>query len=587
MRAAFFSHRRLWRAGAVAIAALLALAGAAGTARADDAAGPPLQVYWANGRIVAGIYPEPNEGYIQIARRVLEHPERHEEVRAFNGGRPVMAGIAVKFPLVMLKPALRGAALRALYPEDEMTEEGWAHTVTDPLENLIQLSESFTGSKRYFRELARRNGIKNPDMLRIGTQIVIPLEWIPDALDLRPPGLKPPLKLEKDARTGRDYALYTVQPDDTLYSLVLRFTDREQAEEVNRLSGLLVQLNGLRAAERIRAGRVIRLPLEWISADWVVARHAPRLVQAEPEAKPPAKPPPRPAAKPPAPRPRGGASALHVILDPGHGGDDPGAVYGNRRRGDLVYEHEVVYDIALRARQLLEAKGATVHMTVNDPRQAKPVETLDMRLLGQEEVAVTPPYRIGSVNVAVNLRVYLIDSIYSRLVAQGVPPERIVLVSLHGDALAPTLRGAMVYYPDHRLRTPEFGPRGRFYRGRSEARAHLIRFDPGENRAAGELSRAFAESLIRALEGEGARVSGRKAVRSFYYRRGVRTLPAVLRYSRVPHSVLVEVANLNNPDDRREMLTAAARQRVARGIAAALSTHRARREAIALSKRDR
>jgi N-acetylmuramoyl-L-alanine amidase len=544
-----------------------------------------MQVYWANGRIVVGVYPEPNEGYIQISRRMLEQPERHEEVRAFNGGRPVMTGITVKFPLVMLKPALRGAALLALYPEDEMTEEGWAHTVTDPLENLIQLSESFTGSKRYFRELARRNGIKHPDVLRIGAQIVIPLEWIPDALGLRPPGLKLPLKLEKDEKTGRDYALYTVQPDDTLYSLVLRFTDREQADEVNRLSGLLLKLNGLRAAERIRAGRVIRIPLEWISADWVVARHAPRLVQAEPEVTPPPKTPPRPAVPPATRPPRKGQAMLHVILDPGHGGADPGATYGSRQRGDLVYEHEVVYDIALRTRQLLEAKGAKVYMTVNDPRQTKPVETLDMRLLGHEEVAVNPPYRISSANVAVNLRVYLVDSIYSRLVEQGVPPEQIVLVSLHGDALAPTLRGAMIYYPDHRLRTPEFGPRGRSYRARSEARAHLIRFDPVENRAAGDLSRAFAESLVRALEGEGARVSGRKAVRSFYYRRGVRTLPAVLRYSRVPHSVLVEVANLNNPDDRREMLSGAARQRVARGIATALSAHRARREAIALSKR--
>ena len=349
---------------AAGLAALIVLAAGAADLRA---AGPgesqtPLQVFWANGRIVVGIYPQPNEGYIQIARRVMEHPERHAELHTFNGNRPVMAGITVKFPLVSLKPALRGMALLALYPDDEMTEEGWAHTVTNPLESLIQLAESFTGSKRYFRELARRNRLKDADVLRLGTQIISPLEWIPEELGLRPPGLKPPLKLEKDAKSGRDFALYTLQPDDTLYSLILQFTDREQADEVNRLSGLLVQLNGLRGAERIRAGRTIRIPLEWISADWVVSRPAPpQLVEVEPEVRqlPAPKAPPTPPARKPAPppplakRPPRGPPPVYVILDPGHGGVDPGAVYGSRRRGDLVYEHEVVFDIALRTRQVL------------------------------------------------------------------------------------------------------------------------------------------------------------------------------------------------------------------------------------------
>jgi N-acetylmuramoyl-L-alanine amidase len=582
---------------ALGLAVLIALAAGAPAVRA---AGPgegqtPLQVFWANGRIVVGIYPQPNEGYIQIARRVMEHPERHAELRTFNGDRPVMAGITVKVPLVSLKPALRGTALLALYPDDEMTEEGWAHTVADPLESLIQLAESFTGSKRYFRELARRNRLKDADVLRLGTQIIIPLEWIPDELGLRPPGLKPPLKLEKDAKSGRDFALYTLRRDDTLYSLVLQFTDREQADEVNRLSGLLVKLNSLRGAERIRAGRTIRIPLEWIGADWVVSRPAPpQRVEVEPELRrPPApKAPPKPPAgkAPPPPalakRPPRGAPPVYVILDPGHGGVDPGAVYGSRRRGDLVYEHEVVFDIALRARQVLEAQGHKVFMTVGDPRQSQPVDVLNMKNLGKEEVLVSPPFRMNSVTVSVNLRVYLIDTIYTRLTEEeGVAPENIVLISLHGDALAPTLRGTMIYFPDFRLRTPEFGPRGRPYRAREEGRAHLIRYDPAENRMAHDMSRGFADLAIHALDAQGVRVSTRKAVRPFYYRHGVRTLPAVLRYSRVPNSVLVEIANLNNPEDRREMLQAAARQRVARGLADSIEAFRARQGAIALSKR--
>jgi len=49
-----------------------------------------------------------------------------------------------------------------------------------------------------------------------------------------------------------------------------------------------------------------------------------------------------------------------VVVDPGHGGTDPGAVK------DGVYEKDINLDIALRLRQLLEVSGARVVMTRND-----------------------------------------------------------------------------------------------------------------------------------------------------------------------------------------------------------------------------
>lgn len=49
-----------------------------------------------------------------------------------------------------------------------------------------------------------------------------------------------------------------------------------------------------------------------------------------------------------------------VVIDPGHGGTDPGAVK------DGVYEKDINLDIALRLRQLLDASGATVVMTRSD-----------------------------------------------------------------------------------------------------------------------------------------------------------------------------------------------------------------------------
>jgi N-acetylmuramoyl-L-alanine amidase len=48
------------------------------------------------------------------------------------------------------------------------------------------------------------------------------------------------------------------------------------------------------------------------------------------------------------------------VIDPGHGGTDPGAVK------DGVYEKDINLDIALRLRQLLDASGARTVMTRSD-----------------------------------------------------------------------------------------------------------------------------------------------------------------------------------------------------------------------------
>ena len=537
----------------------------AGIPRAVDFGDPGarMRVYWLDGRLVVGVYPLANEGYIQIARRVMTDPEQYPAIVAFNRKRSPQAGRPVNFPIATLKGAQRGQALRALYPDDELTERGWSHRVTDPLESLMQLTEAYTGSKRRFKELARYNRITNPDVLRMGQEIVIPLHWIAAPLGFRPVAVKKPLTLAKHPETGRIYAAYTVRPNDTLYSLLLRFTERERAAELNRMAGLLLKINGLRSENRLYAGRTLRIPIEWISEDRRIAGHAPVRRLA---------PPKRPAAKR-----RISPGPMHVIVDAGHGGADPGAVYGRPGRRDHVYEHEVVYDISLRLLRLLNAKGYKTYPTVEDPFRPHPVQALSTKALGGERVRVSPPYRMDSAKVAVNMRVFFINALYRRLTGkQGVAPENVVLISIHGDALAPTLRGAMVYYPDHRLRAAEFYPKGRVYRIRREAVPSLIHFRRDASRLAAEASRDFGEVIVRAFKANKLGVARRRPVRPYYYRDGERTLPAVLRYSLVPTSVLVEVANLNNRADRLLLLNPANRQRVARGLAAALDSLRAR-----------
>ncbi len=47
-------------------------------------------------------------------------------------------------------------------------------------------------------------------------------------------------------------------------------------------------------------------------------------------------------------------------------------------------------------------------------------------------------------------------------------------------------------------------------------------------------------------------------------------MPAILRYNRIPARILVEVCNLNNPDDRKLLRTRAYREKVAEALVDAL-----------------
>ncbi|WP_017297224.1 N-acetylmuramoyl-L-alanine amidase [Nodosilinea nodulosa] len=85
--------------------------------------------------------------------------------------------------------------------------------------------------------------------------------------------------------------------------------------------------------------------------------------QAPPPARPaqPATPPPTRSVEPPATPPELPTvpnGRVVVVIDPGHGGRDPGAVGINS-----LQEIQVIFPISLRVRDLLEAQGVTVVMT--------------------------------------------------------------------------------------------------------------------------------------------------------------------------------------------------------------------------------
>jgi N-acetylmuramoyl-L-alanine amidase len=137
----------------------------------------------------------------------------------------------------------------------------------------------------------------------------------------------------------------------------------------------------------------------------------------------------------------------------------------------------------------------------------------------------------------------------------------------------------MVYYPDSRFRKTRFRIKGRVYQKRREYDSRL-QFAKKENRRSAELSRSLGGSVISSFRKYGLPTHRGRTVRGYFYRRGKKSLPAVLRYSKVPTSILVEVANLKNLKDRRSLLISRTRQKMAEALVHSIGQHYQQNEAL-------
>ena len=430
---------------------------------------------------------------------------------------------------------------------------------------------------------------KNGNVLQIGDIIKIPWKWISPELKLRKFAVKPPLKLIQD-KSGNLFAQYQMQTGDTLYSsVVIQFTGRLLNDEVNQIANELLKLNNITEARLIQNRQKIKIPLELLSEEYIGSRkkkNIPSNISSTPKnaekieaqkinslkSVSNAKKDKKIKKKQNTITKKSNSSdkknvhKIHVILDSGHGGGDPGATAGTKKNKDLIYEDEVVYDISRRVTELLKNHGIIVHNTLADPNQKKPIRFLSHKHDKDEQLLVTPRYLNRNPRTGANMRVYLVNHIFHKLKKKKVPKKNILFISLHGDALHSSLRGAMVYYPDRRLRRGMFGLKNKIYRQRKEYNPSLT-FKPSDNLYSEKLSKSFGKIVInefRKLKLPTHRVSS--AVRGYLYRKGRKTLPAVLRYSKVPTSVLVEIANLNNKHDRRSLLKSKSRQQIALAI---------------------
>ena len=549
-----------------------------------------MKVGWNGKRLVVKLKPQSGEGGYNLAKRVLESKYRSlKTIRKYSKSRRLYRNRYITFPFKVINNVIRSSALKAIFFNDKADGDSWKHQVTYGWETTTLIAGLFTKKGIKSRHLVRYNKMrKKGNILKIGDVIKIPWKWISPELALRRVAVKPPLKLKQEA-SGKFFAHYRMKPGETLYSsVVIRFTGRLLNDEVNQVAKKILKLNNIPDAKLIQNRQNIKIPLEWLSEEYlgnqtneefsakktVVSRKTSKTkksktaktIVAKKKVK---KNKTRIIAK----KTKTNVHKIHVILDSGHGGGDPGTSGGSRKNKDLIYEDEVVYDVSKRMSELLKKEGVIVHPTLSDPNQRKPVRFLSNRHDKDEQLLVTPRYSSRNSKVGVNMRVYLVNHIYKKLRKQKVPPENIIFISLHGDSLHSSLSGVMVYYPDRRLRRGSFRLKSKIYRRIREYNSKLT-FQAKDNRYSEKLSKSFGKIIIdefRKTKLRTHRVSS--AVRGYLYRKGKKTLPAVLRYSKVPTSVLIEIANLNNRRDRQDLLKSKVRQRIAQAISNSIYTH--------------
>lgn len=351
-----------------------------------------------------------------------------------------------------------------------------------------------------------------------------------------------------------DYAIYALRGGEALYSsVVVRFTGRTLADDVNGLAGEIARRSGIDDVTSIPIGYEVKIPLDLLQPEFLPAGH-PRRLEYE-------------AAQNATRKFKNQVTALDlegisVVLDAGHGGVDTGAMFGG------VWESTYVYDIALRIKRLLESEtAARVVPTTRDGHEFRIDERDVLGFSRSRAVLTSPPYAIEDSKVGVNLRWYLANSVERAVLHGGGTADKVVFLSIHADSLHPSLRGATVYIPDAQMSGDAFERGGPEYAARREVRENpSAEVTLRERQRSEGLSRDLGEHIIEGFRAQRLEVDPYKAVREHVIRRGRAWVPAVLRYNAVPAKALVEVCNLGNAEDRALIQTRAFRQRVAEAV---------------------
>lgn len=508
--------------------------------------------------------PLPGESIAAFAKRFSGDPATQKKIFELNSREKVgAAGAFLRVPYELLSDNYKKIAMQALFPGDSGTPDAWTHVVTAPSgepESLWRIAEWFTGDGARYAEIRRRNALASLETERdqkveIPSTLLLPA-FRSEALAAETEA-PPALAYGKDDR-GK-FALYRLRKGEALYSsVVVRFTGLVHAEDVNAAAARIAERSGIPDVHAIPVGFAVKIPLDDLLPEY--------------------RPPDDPARR------EHDRSLLEtaqfvnriravdlqgvtVILDPGHGGRDTGALV------DGVAEARYVYDITMRIADLLRRHTkARVITTVQDDALAAIPDRDRLAASAGGRVMTTPPYPIEDAVAGVHLRWYLSNALLRSAVKKGSDPSRVVFLSIHADSLHPAVRGAMVYIPGEKLLKSSFGKSGAVYQARREYRQEpRVSFSRRERLESEGVSRQLAEAIVGTLRRDGLAVHEYNPIRGSVIRSGREWVPAVIRYNAVPARVLLEVCNLNNPEDHGLIQTRRYRENVARSVVEALS----------------
>lgn len=507
------------------------------------------------------------DGWSHLAGRFARSRDDWPALKALNGNGQPVRGRFYRIPYALLRDEYRLLGIAALFPDDLLNGEGWHHHVGSarlPIEeeSLFRLALWFTGDGENFRDLLAANRLKDPS-LQAGQEILIPTALL--APPFRPAAGAGAGPLEYGRDEEGEYASYSLRRGEALYSAVVaRFTGRVDPDDMDEMVEHIARRSGIEDVTDIPAGFMVKIPVEDL-ADEFLPPTDPRRVRLEMDQLL--------AARYQTSIRSRDLAGITVILDPGHGGKDIGT------RANGVWEDDTVYDIAVRLRQkLTQRTSARVVMTVEDLSQKdRPHDGPFTRIDRDEDVLTHPRHRAtdsASVDVGVNLRTFLANSVYRSQRQAGRDDEEIVFISLHADALHPSVRGAMVYVPGERFRRGRYGASGKVYRRYSEVREKpYVTFSRSERLRSEGLSRKFAKNILESFRNHDLAIHADKPIRDHVVRKGRSWIPAVIRGNQVPTKVLLEVANIGNARDARLLKSHEHRDQVAEALLAAILSY--------------
>jgi len=537
--------------------------------------------------------PYPKKGGIDYASEKYTGDKKNSaKILKFNP-KPKKGKLSeIRIPLDLLLPVYQIETITALFPEDKRVEEGWTHKYNG--EGLWATAKWFCGSSKKMAELKKELKGKEP---KKGEVFVIPNKILSQTFSAIPVPKEIQKEVKKEEEIGKppqdttkqetlptstaelsiedarkllsygkdekgDYAIYHLAQGEALYSsVVVRFTGRLFASEVNALAMEIAKRSGIEDVTSIPVGYEVKIPLEMllpqfypedsqVYKDWLAHQQdLSTIINTYKNAS---------------------LEGVVVILDPGHGGLDRGAIQNN------VWEDSYVYDIACRIREGLETKTkAKVFMTLMEPTKGfKPIDKPWLTPNKNSTILTHPPFHPDSsdeTKAAVNLRWIFANYHFNNLKKDGISPERIIFTSIHADSLHPSIRGTMFYIPGSNYREQKWGVKGDFFLKFQEAKSGFsYSLSKKELERSEGLSQQFAKKLEASFRKNNLKLHPYQATRDHVVRNKKAWVPAVLRYNLIPCNILIEVCNLNNKEDAELMKDPVFRQKIANAYIEAL-----------------